>query len=154
MPSSPRYPQIGPGILKQVAESYRKLRGTLRFLLGSLADYDPASHAVPYEQLPAVDQFVLGRHAEVMAEVQEAYETYQVGDARGLVHVCGFCLVHVHICIYVCGGVHVCVPVGAGGLWESRVHTRPCPVARRRPPHPAPSYPPSLPSSAVCTRFC
>ncbi|KAI8473275.1 MAG: tRNA synthetases class I-domain-containing protein [Monoraphidium minutum] len=68
---------IGAGILKQVAESYRKLRGTLRFLLGSLADYDPAAHAVPYEQLPAVDRYVLGRHAEVMAEVAEAYETYQ-----------------------------------------------------------------------------
>ncbi|KIY94917.1 isoleucyl-tRNA synthetase [Monoraphidium neglectum] len=68
---------IGPGILKQVAEAYRKLRGTLRFLLGSLADFDPAVNAVPYEQLPAVDRYVLARHAEVMDEVQDAYDTYQ-----------------------------------------------------------------------------
>jgi hypothetical protein len=66
-----------------VSESYRKLRGTLRFLLGSLADFDPAAQCVPYEQLPAVDRFVLGRHAEVMEEVKEAYETYQVGGGGG-----------------------------------------------------------------------
>lgn len=35
-------PQIGPGILKQVSEVYRKLRGTLRFLLGNLAGFDLA----------------------------------------------------------------------------------------------------------------
>lgn len=80
---SPPCAQIGPGILKQVSESYRKLRGTLRFLLGSLSDFDPARHAVPYEQLPAVDKFALHKHAEVMAEVQEAYETYQVGSKGG-----------------------------------------------------------------------
>eukprot|EP00878_Enallax_costatus_P016521 GHUV01017333.1.p1 GENE.GHUV01017333.1~~GHUV01017333.1.p1 ORF type:complete len:536 (+),score=175.29 GHUV01017333.1:637-2244(+) len=68
---------IGSGILKQVAEAYRKLRGTLRFLLGNLADFNPASDAVPYEQLPAVDKWLLAKHAQVMAEVQEAYETYQ-----------------------------------------------------------------------------
>ena len=43
---------IGPAILRQMADGYRKLRGTLRFLLGNLADYDPAAHAVPYAQLP------------------------------------------------------------------------------------------------------
>lgn len=71
--------QIGAGILKQVAEAYRKLRGTLRFLLGNLADFDPAADAVPYERLPAVDKWLLAKHADLMAEVQEAYEGYQVG---------------------------------------------------------------------------
>ncbi|KAF8061391.1 ileS [Scenedesmus sp. PABB004] len=68
---------IGAGILKQVAEAYRKLRGTLRFLLGNLADFDASTHAVPYGALPAVDRWLLARHAGVMAEVAEAYETYQ-----------------------------------------------------------------------------
>lgn len=70
--------QIGQSILKQVAEAYRKLRGTLRFLLGNLADFDPESNAVSYDQLPAVDQWLLARHAQVMSEVRDAYETYQV----------------------------------------------------------------------------
>uniref|UniRef100_A0A383VPL4 isoleucine--tRNA ligase n=1 Tax=Tetradesmus obliquus TaxID=3088 RepID=A0A383VPL4_TETOB len=68
---------IGGGILKQVSEAYRKLRGTLRFLLGNLADYDPAQHTVPYEALPAVDRWLLAQHAALMAEVAEAYDTYQ-----------------------------------------------------------------------------
>jgi isoleucyl-tRNA synthetase len=51
--------QIGPGILKQVADAYRKLRGTLRFLLGNLSDFNPATDAVAYQQLPAVDRQVL-----------------------------------------------------------------------------------------------
>ena len=71
-------PQIGGGILKQVAEAYRKLRGTLRFLLGNLSDFDPQSDAVPYDQLPLVDKWLLARHAAVMGEVKEAYEGYQV----------------------------------------------------------------------------
>lgn len=70
--------QIGSGIIKQVAEVYRKIRGTLRFLLGNLSDYDPATDAVPYEQLPGVDKYVLARYAALMTDVQEAYEAYQV----------------------------------------------------------------------------
>jgi isoleucyl-tRNA synthetase len=76
-------PQIGAGILKQVAEAYRKLRGTLRFLLGNLSDFDPVKHSVPFDQLPAVDRWLLARHASVMAEVAEAYDSYQVGAAEG-----------------------------------------------------------------------
>lgn len=101
MPPAPVL-QIGGGILKQVSEAYRKLRGTLRFLLGNLADYDPAQHAVPYEALPAVDRWLLAQHAALMAEVAEAYDTYQVGGwwrgggwrgggAWGLRHMCSKC---------------------------------------------------------------
>jgi isoleucyl-tRNA synthetase len=43
-----------------------------------VSDFDPATDAVPYEQLPLVDQWLLAQHAKVMAEVQEAYEAYQV----------------------------------------------------------------------------
>lgn len=81
--------QIGPGILKQVAEAYRKLRGTLRFLLGNLADFDPAKDAVQYEQLPAVDKWLLAKHAQFMAEVKDAYETYQVGSIPSALLICG-----------------------------------------------------------------
>lgn len=54
-----------------------------RFLLGNLSDFNPATDAVPYQQLPAVDRWLLSSHAKAMAEVQEAYNTYQVrlGDA-------------------------------------------------------------------------
>ena len=42
---------MGSYILSQVADVYRKLRFTLRFILGNLHDFDPAVDAVPYEQV-------------------------------------------------------------------------------------------------------
>lgn len=68
---------VGPGILKQTAEGYRKIRGTLRFLLGNLEDYDPAVHEVPYDALPAIDRFVLYKLGTVIQEASSAFESYQ-----------------------------------------------------------------------------
>jgi isoleucyl-tRNA synthetase len=47
--------RVGDEILQRVADAYRKVRNTLRFLLGNLADFTPA-HAVPYEKLSKVDR--------------------------------------------------------------------------------------------------
>lgn len=41
---------------QQVSESYRKLRNTLRYLSGSLFDFDPKKDSVPYEDLPSLDK--------------------------------------------------------------------------------------------------
>lgn len=68
---------IGKNMLKQLADVYRKIRNTARFLLGNLHDFDPAKDAVPYEKLPALDKYMLHRMTEVFAEVQEAFENYQ-----------------------------------------------------------------------------
>ena len=42
---------------KQVAEVYRKIRNTIRFMLGNTSDFDPKTDAVPYENLREVDQY-------------------------------------------------------------------------------------------------
>lgn len=68
---------LGKNILKQLADVYRKIRNTARFLLGNLHDFDPAKDAVSYDQLPALDRYMLHRMTEVFAEVTEAFETYQ-----------------------------------------------------------------------------
>ncbi|HEY9645644.1 MAG TPA: class I tRNA ligase family protein, partial [Chroococcidiopsis sp.] len=68
---------IGKTILKQLADVYRKIRNTARFLLGNLHDFDPAKDAVPYDQLPELDRYMLHRMTEVFAEVTDAFETYQ-----------------------------------------------------------------------------
>ena len=47
---------LGANIMKQVSESYRKLRNTLRYLVGSLDDFVPSIHAVPIEKLPSIDR--------------------------------------------------------------------------------------------------
>lgn len=43
-------------LVSKVSESYRKLRNTLRYLSGSLSDFDPKQHCVPYEDLPCLDK--------------------------------------------------------------------------------------------------
>jgi len=56
---------------------YRKVRGTVRYLLGNLADFDPAQHTVPYDQLPTVDRLTLSKLHALMAECKEAYDSFQ-----------------------------------------------------------------------------
>ncbi len=63
-------------ILKRVADAYRKIRNTFRFMLGNLGDFDP-SQAVAYQDLHEIDQWVLHRTAEVVERIEEAYEGYQ-----------------------------------------------------------------------------
>ncbi|WP_035985116.1 isoleucine--tRNA ligase [Leptolyngbya sp. KIOST-1] len=68
---------LGGNILKQMADVYRKIRNTARFLLGNLHDFDPAQDAVPYDQLPELDRYMLHRMTEVFADITDAFETYQ-----------------------------------------------------------------------------
>jgi isoleucyl-tRNA synthetase len=72
---------IGPNIIKQTFESYRKLRNTARYLIGNLADFVPegqrGSNAVPYDELPSLDKWMLGRLSAVLKEADEAMDDYQ-----------------------------------------------------------------------------
>lgn len=68
---------IGKNILKQMADVYRKIRNTARFLLGNLHDFDPTKDAVPYAQLPDLDRYMLHRMTEVFQEVTDAFDSFQ-----------------------------------------------------------------------------
>ncbi|MCC5897141.1 MAG: isoleucine--tRNA ligase [Phormidium sp. BM_Day4_Bin.17] len=68
---------LGGTILRQTSDVYRKIRNTARFLLGNLHDFNPATDAVAYGDLPELDQYMLHRTIEVMDEVTEAFESYQ-----------------------------------------------------------------------------
>lgn len=68
---------LGGNILKQMADVYRKIRNTARFLLGNLHDFDPAKDAVPYDELPELDRYMLHRMTEVFADITDAFETFQ-----------------------------------------------------------------------------
>ena len=67
--------RIGPEILKGVADSYRRLRNTMRFMLGSLADFTPSDQVAP-EAMPELEQWVLHRLAQLDATVREGYSAY------------------------------------------------------------------------------
>jgi len=68
---------IGKNILKQMGDVRNKIRNTARFLLGNLHDFDPAKDAVPYEQLPELDRYMLHRITEVFREVTAAFDSFQ-----------------------------------------------------------------------------
>ncbi|WP_308916446.1 isoleucine--tRNA ligase [Jannaschia sp. LMIT008] len=67
--------RIGPEILKGVADSYRRLRNTLRFMLGSLSNFDPALAADPLE-MPELERWVLHRLAELDDLVRDRYAVF------------------------------------------------------------------------------
>ncbi len=68
---------ISKNILKQMGDVRNKIRNTARFLLGNLHDFDPSKDAVPYEQLPDLDRYMLHRMSEVFTEVTGAFEKFQ-----------------------------------------------------------------------------
>jgi len=67
--------RIGPEILKGVADSYRRLRNTMRFMLGSLADFSESDRVDPAD-MPELEQWVLHRLAELDEVVREGYAKY------------------------------------------------------------------------------
>ncbi|MBW4508114.1 MAG: isoleucine--tRNA ligase [Scytonematopsis contorta HA4267-MV1] len=69
--------RLGKNTLKQLVDIRNKIRNTVRFLLGNLHDFDPEKDAVPYEELPALDRYMLYRMTEVFKEVTDAFDTFQ-----------------------------------------------------------------------------
>ncbi|HET7882620.1 MAG TPA: isoleucine--tRNA ligase [Acetobacteraceae bacterium] len=67
--------RIGPEILKQQVELYRRLRNTLRWLLGSLAGFSTAE-SVPYAEMPELEKWVLHRLSELGARIAAAVQSY------------------------------------------------------------------------------
>ncbi len=70
---------FGEDLFKQVAEPYRRLRNTLRILLGNLDGYDPSSSPIsdPQSPIPLLDRWILERLHEVVSECRKAYEAYE-----------------------------------------------------------------------------
>lgn len=68
--------RLGDGFLKQLADAYRKLRNTVRFLLGNLAGFDPTKDRVPVAQLHPLDAYALSRLQRLIADVTSAYDEY------------------------------------------------------------------------------
>ncbi len=67
--------RIGPEIVKTFAETYRKLRNSLRWMLGSLAHRE-AGDALDPATLPELERFVLHRLCELDGEIREAYRGF------------------------------------------------------------------------------
>jgi len=72
--------RISDDMVKQVAESYRKIRNTSRFLLGNLFDFDPAVDKIAKETMPSVDELMMVKLNDLIADVLKAYDEYRFSD--------------------------------------------------------------------------
>jgi isoleucyl-tRNA synthetase len=80
--------RIGKTILQTTIDAYRKLRNTLRYLLGAVAGFD-ADEALPLDQMPPLERFVLHRLWQLDEQVRAAYEAYRFQDVwRPIVDFC------------------------------------------------------------------
>ncbi|HEV7614060.1 MAG TPA: isoleucine--tRNA ligase [Steroidobacteraceae bacterium] len=82
---------VSDEILKRMADSYRRMRNTLRFLLGNLHGFEPTQHAVPFEHLVAIDQWAIGKAFALQNDVVTAYRNYEFHDIYQKIH--NFCVV-------------------------------------------------------------
>ena len=76
--------KLGPTNIKQVSDQYRKIRNTLRFLLGNInpEDFDPAKDKVSYENLEKVDKYIMVRLNDVVAEYRKSVLEYDYLNAN------------------------------------------------------------------------
>ncbi len=83
--------RLSQDILKQLAEAYRRIRNTMRFLLGNLNDFDPAADQVPPEQMGELDRLMLHRLQKLTARILRAYDNYSFHQVYQALH--NFCAV-------------------------------------------------------------
>jgi isoleucyl-tRNA synthetase len=82
---------VSDEILKRMADSYRRIRNTLRFLLGNMHGFDPTKHAVTFDDLVAIDQWIIGKAFALQNEVVTAFRNYAFHEIYQKVH--NFCVV-------------------------------------------------------------
>ncbi len=82
--------RIGPDILKHLQDLYRRLRNTLRYLLGAVDGFS-AEEAIPFEEMPELEQWVCHRLKSLDTELRKAYEGYRFQSVFQEIH--HFCAV-------------------------------------------------------------
>jgi isoleucyl-tRNA synthetase len=82
---------VSEEIFKRIGDSYRRMRNTLRFLLGNLHGFDPKAHAVPFDDLVAIDQWMITKTFTLQNDVVTAYRNYEFHKIYQEIH--NFCVV-------------------------------------------------------------
>jgi isoleucyl-tRNA synthetase len=78
-------------IIGRTQDAYRKIRNTLRYLMGNIDDFEPAIHTTPYEQMPEIDKWAMQQLQRLIAEVHDAYENFVFHRVFSLLY--NFCTV-------------------------------------------------------------
>ena len=83
--------RISKEILTHLAEAYRRIRNTSRYLLGNLSDFDPGKDGVPDDRLLEIDRWALHRLQKLVQRVEKAYDDFEFHVVFHAVH--NFCAV-------------------------------------------------------------
>ena len=83
--------RISKEILKQLSDAYRKIRNTIRYIMGNTNDFDYATDKVAFADMQELDQWALMRLQQLKKEVEAAYEAYDFHVLFHAVH--NFCTV-------------------------------------------------------------
>lgn len=78
--------RISDDLIKQVKESYRKIRNTYKFMLGNLKGFDKNKDAIKYEDMPLYDKYLMNELNEFTRSVLKSYEEYNFGEVYKLVN--------------------------------------------------------------------
>lgn len=68
---------MSPDLLEHLADAYRRIRNTCRYLLGNLYDFNPQTDRVPYQQMLEIDQWALHHLQYLIIKVRKAYEDFE-----------------------------------------------------------------------------
>ena len=84
--------RVSDALISNLQDAYRKIRNTLRFLMGNTGDFDPGApgHAVKRADLEGIDRWLLARVQQLVADVTAQMEAFQFHRVFSLVHV--FCV--------------------------------------------------------------
>ncbi|MCH8544762.1 MAG: isoleucine--tRNA ligase [Alcanivorax sp.] len=89
---------VSHGILKQMGDSYRRIRNTARFLLANLNGFVPSENALQPDDMLALDRWVVDRAAALQDEIQQLYDTFQFHQVYQRIH---------HFCSVDLGGFYL-----------------------------------------------
>jgi len=82
---------VSEEILKRMSDSYRRMRNTLRFLLANLQGFEPTVHSVAFDDLVAIDQWVIGKAFALQNDIVTAYRNFEFHRIYQEIH--NFCVV-------------------------------------------------------------
>lgn len=77
--------------IKRMGDSYRRIRNTARFMLANLSGFKPSEHALAFDDLIALDQFIIAKAHELQQQIIADYEAYNFHSIYQKVH--NFCVV-------------------------------------------------------------
>ena len=89
---------VSEAIFGQVADAYRRIRNTARFMLANLNGFDPSRHLLAPERMIALDHWIVRRAASLLGEVTAEYHAYNFQTIYQKVH---------HFCVIELGGFYL-----------------------------------------------